>query len=260
MSMQGQENITAVMEGLHARISNLEMLNAKIKAAKPKRRPEKIPQNTINLRKLRENSPELYELYQAFHKGNLGSIKLKQRYNIDGDWAINEFSKTSVFGFGSINGDDLDFSITPHVDSFKVDDMLSSIKDVDGKTKSDNVFKVDDLVTSIDNIDNTDGRTRKSGVFELQIFNDPEYTTLANTKYVSTMLDIKMELNNIFKWSEELKKIMDGGVDSKMQLNDDDDDDEDDDELLRQFQSSASIRNPTPHDQTSLLDFLTRRS
>jgi hypothetical protein len=95
-------------------------------------------------------------------------------------------------------------------------------------------------------------------VFELQIFNDPDYTTLAKTKYVSTMHDIKKELNNIFKWSEELKKIMDGGADPKMQLNDDDD--EEDDELLRQFQNSASIRNPTPHDQTSLLDFLTRRS
>jgi hypothetical protein len=254
--------MTAVMEGLHARISNLEMLNAKIRAAKPKRRPEKITQNMINLKKLRENSPELYELYQAFNKRNLGSIKLKQRYNIDGDWAIDEFSKTSVFGFGCINEDELGFSITPHVDSFGVDDMLSSIKGVDGKTKSDNVFKVDDLVTSIDDIDNTDGGSRNSGVFELQIFNDPDYTTLAKTKYVSTMHDIKKELNNIFKWSEKLKKIMDGAADtadSKMQLDEDEDKDEDD-ELLRQFQGSASIRNPIPHDQISLLDFLTRRS
>jgi hypothetical protein len=215
----------------------------------------------INLKKLKDNSPELYELYQAFNKGKLSSKALRQRYSIDGDWAIDEFSKTSVFGFGSINGDELDFSITPHVDSFRVDDMLSSIKDVDGKTKSDNVFKVDDLVTSIDDIDNTDGGSRISGVFELQIFNDPDYTTLAKTTYVSTMHDIKRELNKIFKWSEELKKIMDGGADSKMQLDkDDDDDDDEDDELLRQFQNSASIRNPTPHDQTSLLDFLTRRS
>ncbi len=258
MSMQGQEHITAVMEGLHARISNLEMLNAKIRPTKPKRRPEKITQNMINLKKLRDNSPELYELYQAFNKGNLSSKALRHRYSIDGDWAIDEFSKTSVFGFGCINEDELGFSITPHVDSFGVDDMLSSIKDVDGKTKSDNVFKVDDLVTSIDNIDNTDGGSRNSGVFELQIFNDPDYTTLTKTKYVSTMHDIKKELNKIFKWSEKLKKIMDGAADSKMQL--DKDDDDDDDELLRQFQNSASIRNPIQHDQTSLLDFLTRRS
>ena len=260
--MQGQEHITAVMEGLHARISNLEMLSAKIKPAKPKRRPEQITQNMVNLRKLKENSPQLYELYQVFHKGKPTPKLLQNRYGIDGAWVLDEFSKTSVFGFGHINGDELDFSITPHVDTFKVDDMLSSIKEVNTKTQrektnSEHVFKVDDMLTSIDDIENTDSNGRvysgSSNLFELQVFEDPNYKTLSKTKYVSNLHEIKGELNSIFKWND--KENTDEDTRSKMLQ-----DDEDDDELLQQFQKSATLHNTTPQEPVSLLDFLKRGS